>query len=37
MDFIYDNHDYPIEIVFAVLSDESRKLGETTILSAKHP
>lgn len=36
MDFINDNHDYPIEIVFAVLSDESRKLGEKTIISAKH-
>ena len=30
-DFINDNPDYPINIVFAVLSDESKKLGENTI------
>lgn len=30
-DFINDNPDYSINIVFAVLSDESKKLGENTI------
>lgn len=32
-DFLTDNPDYPIRIVFAVLSDESKKLGENTINS----
>lgn len=30
-DFINDNPNYSIHIVFAVLSDESKKLGENTI------
>ncbi|WP_405269545.1 macro domain-containing protein [Methanobrevibacter sp.] len=30
-DFIYDNPDYPISIIFAVLSDESKELGEKAI------
>jgi len=30
-DFINDNPNYSIQIVFAVLSDESKKLGENTI------
>ena len=30
-DFINDNPDYPINIVFAVLSDESKELGKKTI------
>lgn len=30
-DFINDNQDYNIKIIFAVLSDESKKLGENTI------
>ena len=34
-DFISDNSDYPIKIIFAVLSDESKKLGESTIKSKK--
>lgn len=34
-DFITDNSDYPIKIIFAVLSGESKKLGESTIKSKK--
>ena len=30
-DFINDNSDYSINIIFAVLSDESKLLGEKTI------
>ena len=30
-DFINNNCDYPINIVFAVLSDDSKELGENTI------
>ena len=30
-DFIDDNSDYPIEIIFAVLSEESKDMGERTI------
>ncbi|MBE6501279.1 MAG: macro domain-containing protein [Methanobrevibacter thaueri] len=30
-DFINDNPDYPIRIIFAVLSDSSRELGESVI------
>ena len=30
-DFINDNSDYTISIIFAVLSDESKELGEKTI------
>ena len=30
-DFITDNSDYPINIIFAVLSDESKELGKKTI------
>ena len=30
-DFIFDNPDYPIEIIFAVRSDRSREMGEKTI------
>ena len=31
MDFINDNPDYPIRIIFAVISDSSRELGESVI------
>lgn len=31
MDFINNNPDYSINIIFAVLSSESKELGETTI------
>lgn len=31
MDFINENPDYPIDIIFAVLSYESKELGENTI------
>lgn len=34
-DFIADNQNYHITIIFAVLSDESRKLGEDTIRNIK--
>ncbi|WP_407392756.1 macro domain-containing protein [Methanobrevibacter sp.] len=30
-DFLKDNSDYPINIIFAVLSDESKEMGETAI------
>ena len=30
-DFICDNPDYPIEIIFAVRSDSSKDMGEKTI------
>ena len=30
-DFIYENSDYSINIIFAVLSDNSKELGEKTI------
>lgn len=30
-DFINDNSDYPISIIFAVLSDESKLIGERTL------
>lgn len=32
-DFINDNQDYPISIIFAVLSDESKEMGEKYINS----
>ena len=34
-DFIYDNPDYSIEIIFAVLSDEAKELGDETIADFK--
>ena len=30
-DFITDNPDYPIRIIFAVLSDDSKEIGEKTL------
>ena len=35
-DFINDNQDYPISITFAVLSDESREMGEKAIKEYFH-
>ena len=34
-DFINDNPDYPISIVFAVLSDSSKEMGEKAISDSK--
>ena len=31
LDFLNDNPDYPIRIIFAVISDSSRELGESVI------
>ena len=35
-DFINDNLDYPITIIFAVLSDESKELGRNIINETRH-
>ena len=35
-DFINDNPDYPICIVFAVLSDSSKEMGEKAIINSKN-
>ena len=31
-DFIKNNVDFPINIIFAVLSDESKEMGENSLL-----